>query len=193
MDIAITLHRNDLIRAIREFLPMRLLIGNLDENDDPAWIEIDEPESVTFVPGVGLRLGCAAQVHYPIAILPDDFTVQHATLQMVPKILTGPDGPILAFTLDLEDVNFESLPKFVDRAVVKRVNAAFVDHVESIAWNFSKTLTRMVQLPRRLERVRVLELGEPQGEVTVTADGILLQLSLDATFHHDAAETKASP
>ena len=183
MDFAITLHRDELIRAIRDFLPMRLLLGSLEGDDDLAWVEIDAIETATFVPRSGLRATCAARIHYPLAIVPD-FTVQHVSLAMTPAVVAGPDGPLLAFKLDVDELDIKYLPEFVDRSVARRINEALIEHATSIAWNFSKTLTGIVHLPQRLEMVRTLELGAPEGRVEVTETGIVIRLSVDVSFHH---------
>lgn len=184
MDMTITLHRDELLRAIRDFLPMRLKIGNLETNDDPPWIHIDEVEEAEFLPGRGVRVSCAARIHFPLPLLPDDFTVQHAVLEMVPAIVEGPEGPVLAFRLDVPDIDVKYVPEFVDRAVLKRVNAALIEHASSIAWKFGKTLSRVISLPIRLQIVRAVALSAPSGSVEVTADGIFLRLSCDVSFRH---------
>ena len=190
MDLAITLHRDELVQAMADFLPMRLLLGKLEGIDDPAWVQIDAIETATFVPCRGLRLSCAARIHYPLPVVPDDFAVQHATLEMVPAIAPGPGGAVLAFRLDVGDFELKYLPEVVDRTVARKINEALCEHATSIAWDFTKTLTRMVQLPERLRIVRTLELRAPRGEVQVTEDSIVLQLSVDVSFHHagDVAE-----
>jgi len=184
MDLTITLHRDELIQALRDFLPMRLLLGSLDKPDDLAWIQIDAVDSVTFAPRRGLCMTCAALIHYPMPLVPDDFTVEHVSLAMVPTVVAGPDGPVLAFVLDIDDLDIKYLPQFVERSVGKRINEALTKHATSIAWNFSKTLNRIVHLPKRLEIVRALELGPPQGCVQVTDDSIIIAFSLDVSFHH---------
>jgi hypothetical protein len=191
MDMTITLHRDELTRAIRDFLPMRLKIGNIATNDDPPWIHIDEVEDAEFIPGHGVRVRCAARIHFPMPLLPDDFTVQHAVLEMVPAIVVGPDGPVLAFRLDVPDIDLKYVPEFVDRAVLKRLNAALVEHASAIAWKFGKTLTRVISLPIRLQIVRAVALSGPSGSVEVTADGILLRLTCDVSFQHEPEQGDA--
>ncbi len=185
MEIAITLHRDELARAVRDFLPMRLQIGNFAETDDPAWVQIDAIEEVEFMPGRGVRVRCAARVHFPLPILPDDFTVQHTVFEIVPAILAGPDGPVLAFQLDVQDLELKYLPEFVDRAVLKRLNAALVEHAGAIAWNFGKRLGRIIALPVRVQLVRTLALSAPSGAIEVTTDRILVRLSLEVAFQHE--------
>ena len=89
-----------------------------------------------------------------------------------------------AFQLDVDELDIKYMPEFVDRSVAKRINAALIKYATTIAWNFSKTLTGIVNLPQRLEMVRTLELGAPEGRVEVTEDGIVIGLSVGVSFHH---------
>lgn len=193
MYIAFTIHRDDLTRALQDFLPMRLLIGKLAETTDPPWVQIDALEGTDFVPGRGVRVTCAAKIHFPLPLLPDDFTVQNAVFEMAPAILSGPDGPVLAFTLALQDLDLANLPAFVDRAVLKRVNALLIEYASTIAWNFSKTLTRTAQLPKRLHLVHRVTLSGPSGVVTVTEESIVAQLAVDVSFQHGLDPAAESP
>lgn len=192
MDFAITLHRDELMRALRDFLPMRLLLGSLEGDDDLAWVEIDAIETATFEPRSGLRATSAARIHYPLLLVPD-FTVQHVSLAMTPAVVAGPDGPLLAFKLDVDELDIKYLPEFVDRSVARRINEALVEHATSIAWNFSKTLAGIVHLPQRLEMVRTLELGAPEGRVEVTETSIVITLSVDVSFHHEGEVLVVNP
>jgi len=187
MDLALTVHRSEMIQAIQGFLPMRLYVGKLEGSDDAAWVQIDAVETTSFVPHHGLRLSCAASIHYPLPLLPDDFTVQHASMEMVPAIVDSPNGPVLAFKLSLGDFDLKYLPNFVDRSVAKRINDALRENATSIAWDFSSTLSRIVELPERLRLVRTMELEVQRSDVQVTEEAIVLELSVDACFHHTGA------
>ena len=186
MELAITAHRDELIQALRDFVPVRIALAGRRGSDDPPWVQIDALEAVTFLPGSGLRATCSARVHYPLPILPDDFTVQHASLEVVPAIIAGPDGAVLAFALRVGELDIKHLPDFVDRAVAKQINDALRESATSIAWDFEKTLHRTVRLTERFGLVRALALGTPRGEVDVTADGVALRLVLHVSFEHEA-------
>ncbi len=184
MELTLNLHHDELTRLLQDFLPMRLMLGKLEEAQDLAWIEIEDLETVAFRPGYGLALTCAAKIHYPLPILPDDFTVQHVQLEMVPKIEEGPEGTVLAFRLLVDALDIEYVPGFVDRVIADKINQALTNNATTIAWNFTKTLTRVIELPPRLALVHAVELSAPQGAVHVAADGIVLRLSVQLGFHH---------
>jgi hypothetical protein len=193
MELAITIHGDELTRAIVAFLPMRLHFGGADDTDDPPWLQIDAIETARFVPHRGLRVRCAARVHYPLLVLPDDFTVEHAAIEMLPEIVAGPNGPLLAFKLAVAELDVAYFPEFVDRAVAKRINEALRDHTTTVAWDFTHTLSRMVRLPDRLQMVRRLECKSSHGEVRVTEDAIALRVSVGVSFHHDGQAVGAAP
>ena len=186
MELAITAHRDELIQALGDFVPVRIVLASAEGTDDPRWVQVDALEEVTFLPGSGLRATCSARVHYPLPILPDDFTVKHVSLEVVPAIIAGPNGAVLAFTLRVGELDIKHLPDFVDRAVAKQINDGLRENATSIAWDFEKTLHRTVRLTERLGLVRALLLGVPRGSVEVTADGIVLRLALHVSFEHEA-------
>jgi len=184
MDLTLNLHHDELGQLLQDFLPMRLMLGKLDDVGELAWIEIDNLETVTFRSGYGIAITCAARVHYPLPILPDDFTVSHVQLEMVPQIEEGPEGTVLAFRLMIGALDIEYIPGFVDRVIVDKINQTLTNKATTIAWNFTRTLTRIVELPPRLAIVHAVELANPQGAVHVSGDGIVVRLSIELGFHH---------
>jgi len=184
VEIVLTLGREELMTALNEVLPMRLMLGKLEGTDSPAWILIEQFASKTYVVGLGLRVTCAARVHYPIPILPDYFDVTHVALQLVPEIVATDDGAILAFTLSVTDFDLKSIPAFVDRIIASRINSALRSRATSIAWDFRKLLDRIIPLPHHLELLRGVTLTSPRGEVSVGALGIVLGLTADVGFQH---------
>jgi hypothetical protein len=193
MDLTITLQHDELIDAVRRFLPMRLLLGVLEGNGDPAWVQVDKVHAATFLPRRGLAVRFAACVHYPLPIMPDDFEILDASLEMVPSIVDGPDGPRLEFALEIADLDLKFLPDWIDRAIAKKLNTALRTHASVIAWDFTKSLSRIVHLPKRFELVRGLELGPPQGLVSVGDDSIVVRIAFAVAFHHDIADAQRAP
>lgn len=214
MELTLTLHRDELTQALRDFLPMRLTLGKREATDDPAWVQVDALDSVSFLPGHGIALTCAAHLHYPLPVLPDNFTVQHVSLRMIPQIMgyslpdesplaivegrlvddepsvivEGQGDAVLAFTLAVDELEIKYLPEFVDQLVADKINAALRDHATTIAWDYSRLLRRVVNLPQRFGLVRAIELISPQGQVQVTDDAIVVTIALDVCFHHAAEE-----
>lgn len=184
MNLVITVHRDELAKAIHDFLPMRLTLGD-QEGDDPTWFEIEAVETMTFLPGHGLGLTCRAQVHYPIPVLPSTFTVNHLSLEVVPAIDPSPEGAVLAFRVSVAAIDVAYLPGFVDRMVAGEINDALTRNAATIAWNFTRALTRRIQLPARLTRVRSVDMAAQRGDVGVTGDSLVLTLVADFAFHHD--------
>ena len=184
MDLTLNLHRDELTRMLQDFLPMRLMLGKLEPQEDVTWIEIDTFDTVTFLPGYGVAATCAARIHYPLPLLPDDFTVQHVLIEMVPKIEESPEGTVLAFRLVIGELDIDYLPAFVDRVIADKINSLLHTNATTIAWNFTKSLTRTIEFPPRLALVHAIELSAPQGAVHVAADGIAVKLWVEVGFHH---------
>lgn len=185
MNLVITVHRDELAKAIHDFLPMRLTLGALDEDKDRIWFEIEEVETMSFLPGHGLALTCRAEVHYPLVIGPSTFTVTHLSLTVVPAIVKSPEGDVLAFRMEVGAIDVAYLPAFIDRMVAAEINESLVKYATTIAWNFSHTLTRHMALPMRLTRVDSVAMASERGDVAVTGDSIILTLVVSFVFGHE--------
>jgi hypothetical protein len=193
MDIALTLSREELVQALSDFLPMRLLFGKIEGNSDPAWLQIDQLETVSFFPARALGMTCAARVHYPLPILPDTFVVQHVSIEMVPSIIDGPVGKVLAFELHVADLDLKFVPSFIDRTICDKINTALREHASVIAWDFEHTLSRVVRLPQRMSLVTDLTLTEPTAEVWVGDDGMTVRMNVAVGFLHDGLARRDAP
>lgn len=181
MELKLTLFHGELTRLLRDSLPMRIVLSrpeDTDLTDDPPWFEIDHLESADFMSGYGIAITCSARVHFPVAIQRDDFTVERAQIELVPRVDRVPEGTILSFRIMVGALAIEHQPGVADQ-----INQALTSHPASIGWNFTKTLTRMVELPPRLSLVHAVEVSDLQGTVQVMPDRIVLRLSVQLDSH----------
>jgi hypothetical protein len=184
MNLVLTMHRDELGPLIHDFLPMRLTLGKHGD-EEPAWFEIDTIETMTFLPGHGLRLTFPARVHYPMPLLPSDFTLQRVSLEVVPTMVPSAEGQVLAFRMEVAALDVQYLPGFVDRLVADKISRTLMENATTIAWNFSRTLTRHFRLPQRFSRVRGVEMVSERGDVVVTGDSIIVTLVASLSFLHE--------
>lgn len=182
MQLTLVVTELELRQVLVDILPLRLTFGS---DEDPPWLRIDTVESLELLPRRGLRMVGPARVHYPLPLLSGDFTIEHVVLEMVPAIVSGDAGPVLAFKLDVVDFEVKYLPAFVDERIARKINAELCEHVAKIAWDFSKSLTRTIDLHERLSLVRQVTLGPPGCEVEVGEDFIALRIGLPISFAHD--------
>jgi hypothetical protein len=101
---------------------------------------------------------------------------------VTPLILAQADGgEKLAFKLRLDQVDFSLLPAFLDKTVVDHINQELeAKHVE-LAWDFSKTLSHVFELPPEFASVSGIELKVAWGKVRTTVDTLVLAISFHAS------------
>lgn len=194
MKLQITVGAQELVDAVVEVLPMRLYLGKPDEADRP-WFQINNVRDAMFVPQEGLRVTCAATVHYPMPVLPDEYTVLETKVRMHPRLKTADEpgsGPVLAFMLGIEDFDIKYVPQFVDDTIASIINKQLRDRASRIAWDFSKTFTRRFKLPERLRLVTDLLIRSESADLVVKEDAIVLTINVAVNFEHDEAAVAAA-
>jgi hypothetical protein len=104
------------------------------------------------------------------------------TLQVLlrPEIVAKPTGHVLAFNLELEEADFKGIPALVDHGIVKAVNAALA--AQDLAWDFTKTLTNSVKMPKLLDPIETLEIKVNWGKRRVDDEAVVLVVSFQLDF-----------
>ena len=93
----------------------------------------------------------------------------------------------------LSDFNVKYMPEFVDDVIASKINDAIRDKAETIAWNASKTLDRLIHLPKRLSLLRGLELGPVRATIEVANEGLLIRCVLPLTLTHETESIALPP
>ncbi len=134
-----------------------------------------------------MLLRCAARVNYPIPVLPDRYLLEELTVLVTPMIVDGEHGPVMAFKLDITDVDIKYMPEFVDAAVATRINKTLSENIAKIAWNFQGTLDRVLNLPQRVSQLRQIALGPTRARVEIAEDGLVVRFAVPLSFRHEPA------
>lgn len=177
MKLTVTLTSDEVTSIVKDFLPAR--IGLAGDPADARWIEIDDPEDVSLIPGRGVRVVCSARVR---GVAPSgDVTLPHLYLMFVPQSVATPAGRAIHLKVRLEDVEGA---EGLDRALVARLEDDLQEHGADLAWEFTRTLRGSFALPERLQRVRAVRLRASRGEVEVTETAITLTVWMGVSFAH---------
>jgi hypothetical protein len=169
------LAKNDLDKAIRDFCPLKIKLG------EDGSVQISDPHGLDLVPDVGLRMSVTIEVHWPILGIQIPVSVRSATLEVRPEILKKPEGEPLTFKLRLDDVDISMLPEFIDRGIVERVNKELEERHVELTWNFIATLSHVFELPDALLSARAIGLRAGWGSVKITSEALVLAVSFDAS------------
>lgn len=183
VNVVMTISRSELKEALKAAFPLRIQLSS----EEDTWIEVAALESLNYQPGRGVLLRCAARVNYPIPVLPDRYLLEELTVLVTPTIVDGERGPVMAFKLDITDVDVKYLPDFVDAAIAARINKTLRDKVAKIAWDFQATIDRVLSLPPRVSELRQIALGPTRASVEIADDGLVVRFAVPLSFRHEPA------
>jgi len=122
MDINVRLDEATLRRMLGEILPITVLLDE-DGGSDGRWVTIDRARRLDVIPGEGVRLATSGALRWPISIVP--MTVRLVALQVLLRPVVVGSGPTtrVLFRPLIEAADFERLPGFVDRGIVRSSTA----------------------------------------------------------------------
>jgi len=166
------LTRDDLAKVMGDFSPVTLRLGG------ECTLSLREPSDVTLLVGRGLRVGCKAELHWPVAgiVIP---------VRINSLVIDKPtEGDRLVFKLELEHVDFAHIPSTIDEHLTERLKGVLAaKHVE-LSWNFSETLTHIFAFPPHLlGDIGSIGLQVAWGEVRVTEEALVLAVSFNTQVH----------
>lgn len=164
------LQGQDLSQLAAQLLPVTI---HLDE----GMLSLSEPREVTLLPDVGLRIACAARIHWPVLGIEVPLALHALRFVLRPEIAKGPNATAtLVFKLEIEHMDLAGIPTCIDNRITALVNAALVAKHTEMAWNFVKTLSHVFSLPASLQPVEALDLGVSDARVKVTEQAMGLAI-----------------
>jgi len=170
--------KDDFVEVLSQILPVKIHF-----DDDPKtdrWLYLDCPTGVELVPDKGLRIACPAEIMWSVSVV--DIPIKLHTLQVLlrPEIVKKHRGDVLDFKLQLEEADIAGLPSVIDHTIMKAVNEALAR--KELAWDFTKTLTNTVKMPKLLDPIDSLSIGVDWGKRRVDDKAMVLAVSFKLTF-----------
>ena len=175
--------QEDLIQVVRQFLPVKILLqgeGEEKERETDRWLLLHEATQVALVPDEGLRVTCPAELSWSIARMSPTVKIDELRVLLRPEVVELNKGHVLEFNIEVEEMDFHSLPHFIDATIVKAVNAAL--SATKLRWNFTETLTRTVGLGKMFHPIEALKIGVSWGKQRISPDALVLVVSFKLGF-----------
>lgn len=170
--------KDDFAAAVRQMTPLRI---HFDDNDKTnRWLYLGKPTSVELVAEKGIRISCPAEIMWSVVGVNVPFKLHTMQVLMRPEIVAKPTGHILVFNLELEEADFKGIPALIDHGIVKGVNSALA--AQELAWDFTKTLTNSVKMPKLLDPIETLEIKVNWGKRRVDDEAVVLVISFQLDF-----------
>jgi hypothetical protein len=173
------LTQEDFVAAMGRWLPVKIYLHDAGEQPD-RWLLLHPATTVVLAPGEGLRVTCSAELAWTIAGLSPTMKIDELRVLLRPEVVEKDKRHVLAFSIEVEEADFHSLPGFVDASIVKAVNAALSTRKHT--WGFTETLTRTVGLGKTFDPVTALQIDASGGKVRVTAEALSFVVSFKLDF-----------
>lgn len=174
---------SDLVRVLGRLLPVKIYLDREEDTEEvekDRWLALGRATQVALVPDAGLRVTCPAELSWSIAGVSTTANIDELQVMIRPQVIEKHKGHVLEFGVEVEEVDFHSLPDFVDATIVKAVNGALAK--KKLPWNFTETLTRNVSLGAMLDPVEALDIAVTGGKLRITAEALVLMVSFELTF-----------
>jgi hypothetical protein len=170
------LARDDIDRLLAQLMPFTLDLGS-----DGDHVTLTDPEPVELVPEQGVRLKCAAKLRWSVLGIAVPLTVRSVTLMLRPSVTRGDHGrDVLSFALEIEHADLSGIPEFIDERITDKANEAIRERQGALAWDFSSTLSRSVDLPAAFGQDRRLSVDAAWGKIRVTDEALVMAMSFHA-------------
>lgn len=170
--------KEDFAELLKQILPVKIHFDEDPKTD--RWLYLDSATDIELVPEEGLRVACPAEIMWSVSVV--DIPIKLHTLQVLvrPEIVKKSRGDILVFNLHLEEADIKGLPSVIDHTIMKAVNEALSK--KELAWDFTKTLTNTVKMPKVLDPIDSLSIKVNWGKRRVDAEAVCLVVSFHLDF-----------
>jgi hypothetical protein len=179
MWIEAIISKEDLVTVLNQLLPVKI---HLDDNDKTnRWLYLDRATEIELVAEKGLRVACPAEIKWSIMGVDVPIRLHTMKVMLRPEIVKKSRGDILVFNIELEEADIKGIPALVDHGIMNAVNAALAG--KELAWDFTKTLTQTVGMPKLLDPIDSLSINVGWGKKRVDAEALVLAVSFHLTFN----------
>jgi hypothetical protein len=167
------LTKDDLASAVEQITPLSVTL----RRHRVIWL--GRPSVVELVAGAGLRLRGEARFTWDVGGLAIPVSLRSWQVLLVPTFAVRGERHVLAFDPVLEQLDFKSVPMFLDARIKAAINEGLASQKNRLAWDFERRLSLVRSLPETVSPGAELALGPAGGQVEVTADDVRLTLDFE--------------
>ncbi len=173
MRIDLTLGEKELQTFLDQLTPMRIALGG------ERCLYIGKPQSITFIPGEGVRVIARARIRWEILSLGFPIVIPHVSLTLRPRVVRVRARDSIAFSLHVDNADFRSVPSLVDRGIVFRINK-YLDSDNGLLWNMHEALHLSLSLPTNIAPGASVVFTPARAQLRVRKNAIVLSTVLQA-------------
>lgn len=189
MRLSATLTNEELRTLAHSVLPLRIDLRK--DDDDPRWLDIEEPLEAKLIPDVGFSLATRAVVRWPERALFDEFRVERVEVRIEPHLEPEGEGVALVVDLQIGALDVAWVPNFVSEAVINAINARLEESGVQLRWNFSGTLSVAFDQPGEHSNIERVSLNLRTAKLDINADTVHLAAPMTIDVQHTPPEELA--
>jgi hypothetical protein len=179
--------KEDLSALIRGMTPLTIRLG------EDGRLSLGEPTDISLVENAGLRVVCAAEIHWAVLGISVPVVVRSVTVLLRPEVEERPDGTAIVFRVEIEQADFAGLPDIVDDGITDVVNHELAaKHVE-LSVPYQRLLGHVFELPDVLQPPERLELVAGGAQLRTTTDALALAIEMSANVHGHGESAPRAP
>lgn len=184
MDFTIHMTRQEIADMIRSFMPVRIALSDRDgDGEAERWVEIRDPRDLSIEPGQGIFLDFAMRVHWPLPLLPDDFTIRNVSGSLRPEIICLDGSTSLALSLNVLELDIQHVPDALDELIKNTVQQKLTAMQARLVWKIAETMNVSVELPEWIDPRKVASIQAVDASVEMRPDALTIRAPLDLTLH----------
>jgi hypothetical protein len=183
MWIEAILSHDDLSSFFAQLLPLDVRLG--DDGDTDPELRLSDLARVELLENQGIRVECKADLRWPVLGIDVPVEVKSLALLFVPSVVKRSGRDALAFKVQLADLDIAWVPAAFDATLEERVNRELKEKQRQLAWDFSRTLSHVFELPSVVRPIDALGLEVAWGKVRVTNEALVMAISFHAHVHRE--------
>ena len=184
MDFAIHMTRQEIFDTIQSFMPVRLALSDRDSDGEAErWVELYHPRDLRIEPSEGVFLDFAMRIHWPLPLLPDDFTIRTVSGSLTPEIICLDGSTSLSLGLNILELDIRNVPDAIDELIRNTVQRKLVAMQARLVWKIAETMSVSVELPEWIDPRKVASIQATDATVNMTPDALTIRAPLSLTLH----------
>jgi hypothetical protein len=176
MRIDASLPATTLISLVEQLIPLRIELGG--EGELSRYLLLSAPAQAALVDGRGVRLGCRADVCWPVLGMRLPVPLRAFRVLLLPEVDKRKGQHLLVFKLLVEHAEIAGFPSSFAGRLLEWVNQALEARDVELAWNVGDSFARSFALPRMLSTLEALDLSLSDLSIRIENQELRLSVGL---------------
>ena len=174
MRLSIDFSHGELHQLLDDITPFRFHLGQ------EQWLEFASPSHSEMLPDYGLRVTAKGRVRLSALTVPVILDVRKTTVVFEPVIIGEPGAQRLAFAVNVERLDFEKIPAFLEAVAERKLSKMLSANETALVFDFAALMSRDLGITPKIVPLQQLRLQTIAGAVEVRENGVRLDVQLNS-------------